>query len=414
MSAIPSVIPGSRASVGRVLLPAGVVVVIAAVYAAALRDGSSMAVFWVIGLGFGFVVQRSRFCFTAAFRDLFLVRQGRTMKGVIVGLVVATLGFAVVMGTIVPNAALGAIPVDAHVLPLGPATVLGGLLFGFGMVIAGGCVSGSLYRMGEGYVASWVAIGGVMVGLYALNRTWNWWWDNSISNDSLVWLPASLGYTGAILLTLAVLAAAYVAILWWERTAGMPFIPTIRRRDDAPPASVRDDVRAILRRIFRSEWSAVAGGAALGALNIALFFRYRPLGVVGEISRWSTDIAESVGAGPGVLRGLENLAGCTAQTVSGGPWFTEGFMLNVGIIGGSFAAATIAGEFRLRIPRQPVRYVQAAAGGVLMGYGAGLAIGCTIGAFFSAIPSLALNGWVFAASLSVGAYLGVFAIRRLP
>jgi len=49
-----------------------------------------------------------------------------------------------------------------------------------------------------------------------------------------------------------------------------------------------------------------------------------------------------------------------------------------------------------------------------MGYGAGLALGCTVGAFFSAIPSLALNGWVFAGALAIGAYAGVKILNRLP
>jgi len=52
-------------------------------------------------------------------------------------------------------------------------------------------------------------------------------------------------------------------------------------------------------------------------------------------------------------------------------------------------------------------------GGVLMGYGAGIAMGCTIGAFFSGIPSLALNGWVFALFLGIGAWVGTQAIRRI-
>lgn len=47
----------------------------------------------------------------------------------------ATLGFAMVMATIIPNPSTGVMPTDAHILPLGPATVLGGVLFGFGMVI---------------------------------------------------------------------------------------------------------------------------------------------------------------------------------------------------------------------------------------------------------------------------------------
>jgi hypothetical protein len=80
---------------------------------------------------------------------------------------------------------------------------------------------------------------------------------------------------------------------------------------------------------------------------------------------------------------------------------------------GSFAAALGAGEFKLRFPAQPIRYVQSAGGGVLMGYGAGIAMGCTIGAFFSSIPSLAVNGWVFAVFLGVGAWIGTLIIRRI-
>jgi uncharacterized membrane protein YedE/YeeE len=48
-----------------------------------------------------------------------------------------------------------------------------------------------------------------------------------------------------------------------------------------------------------------------------------------------------------------------------------------------------------------------------MGYGSGLAMGCTIGAFFSGIPSLAVNGWVFAIFLGGGAWIGTQLIRRI-
>ena len=81
---------------------------------------------------------------------------------------------------------------------------------------------------------------------------------------------------------------------------------------------------------------------------------------------------------------------------------------------GSFIGALLAGEFKIRLPRQKRRYFQSLGGGVTMGYGAGIAMGCTIGAFFSAIPSLALNGWVFALFLGVGAWIGTRIIQRIP
>ena len=76
------------------------------------------------------------------------------IKGILVGLAVCTVGFVMVMSTVSPNPGFGAPPSDANVLPVGLSTLVAGTLFGVGMVLAGGCVSGSLYRMGEGYVGS--------------------------------------------------------------------------------------------------------------------------------------------------------------------------------------------------------------------------------------------------------------------
>ena len=387
---------------------------LAAVYLLALRVDAAWPVFWVAGAAFGAISQRSRFCFVAGFRDLFLMRQGRMMRGIIAGLAVGTVGFAMIMATVVPNPGSGVLPSDAHILPLGIATVLGGLLFGFGMVLSGGCVSGSLYRMGEGYLGSWVAIGGVLVGLYGLNRTWNWWWDNQISSDRISWLPTDLTYTGAIVVTLALFGLAFFAVSWWERRAfaGMTFtIPiTSATSTGAAPGTT---LSGLARRVFRDEWTPLIGGIALAAVNIMLFIRYRPIGVVGELSRWSSDFAVNFGAGVGELKGISDIPGCVPRFVEG-TWFSDAFMLNAGIIAGAFTAALLAREFRLRVPRGPRRYVQSLAGGVVMGYGAGLGLGCTIGAFFSAIPSLALNGWIYAVALAVGAYAGTAVIRRFP
>ena len=384
-----------------------------AIYLVALGGGVSLATFFAVGSAVGFTLQRARLCFVSGFRDLFMLHQGRTLRGLIVGLAVGTIGFAMVMGTIVPDAFAGRTPEDAHILPVGLATVAGGLLFGVGMVLAGGCVSGSLYRMGEGYVASWVAMAGVMIGLYALNQTWNFWWDLTISTSPRVWFPATIGYTGSIVVTFALLAAAYVGTLWWERKQAFFANVPIRRAQPAPPESVGDDVRLALRGVFRREWSPLTGGVVLSMLNILLFIKYRPLGVVGEISRWANDLGASAGIPMAIQKGLDGLAGCAAAVAEGASWFTDGFMLNIGIIVGAFVAAVLAREFRLRIPRQPQRYVQSFGGGVIMGYGAGLGLGCTLGAFYSAIPSLALNGWVYALAMAGGALIGTRIIRRL-
>lgn len=369
----------------------------------------AFAIFWLLGLTFGFILQRSRFCFASAFRDLFLLQQSRTLRAILVGMAVATLGFGLIMSNLAPHPLLGILPADAHVVPLGWHTVLGGILFGLGMVIAGGCVSGSLYRMGEGYVASWVAMGGILAGLWAASRTWNWWWQVHISQQSTVWLPRYLGYGGAIALTLLALIALYLLALWWEARSGVLFPEPSAA---ASGASFRARLHDLYRTVFVRAWPITVAGLGLGALNVFSYAYRHPLGVTGELARWADALAGVVGLSAGPLLGADQLSGCTLAPESGG-LLTHGLMLDGGLVFGALLAALLAGEFKIRLPADRRRYWQSLGGGVLMGYGAGLAVGCTIGAFFSAIPSLALNGWVFGISLAVGAFLGVQVIRRL-
>jgi uncharacterized protein len=135
--------------------------------------------------------------------------------------------------------------------------------------------------------------------------------------------------------------------------------------------------------------------------------------VTGELSNWANRAAAGVGIATPVMLGASGLAGCLLVTDPNAGWVNTGTMLDGGLVLGALIAALLANEFKLRFPRQPIRYVQSLGGGLLMGYGAGIAAGCTIGAFFSAIPSLGLNGWLFGVALLGGAYGGVQIIKRL-
>ncbi len=373
------------------------------------RVDPAFGIFAALGIGIGATLQRSRFCFNSAFRDLIQFRSGRTMKGVIVGMAVATAGFGVHMRNLLPNASLGPIAPEAHAVPLSIALLAGGLLFGMGMVIAGGCTSGSLYRIGEGYLASWVSLAGILAGLVLVSHHWNWWWQHVIRGAPVVWLPRYLGYGGAVATTLVGLALAYGLVLWIESLGGVGV------QDYAAPAGARtfhEKLHEIVAGVFGRGWPAPVGGAALGFLNVLSYNAHMPWRVVGELSRWGNAAAAAVGLGPGTLQGTEELSACVVTT--GGGVLTHGFLLNVGLVGGSLSAALLAHEFKWRVARRPIRYVQSLGGGVLMGYGSGLALGCTAGALFSAVPSLAVNGWVFAATLAAGAWIGVRVIERIP
>ena len=187
-----------------------------------VQGRTPLAVLWLFGIAFGIVLQRSRFCFASAFRDLFLFGEGRVLKGIIIGMSVAAVGFALIMGKLVADPlATGALPARAGVYPLSVATILGGFLFGLGMVVAGGCASGTLYRIGEGYVASLVTLVGMIFGMYFLATSWGWWWTNIISVAPKVWLPHRPGYAGGLLVVLATLGISYGLVLWWEGRRGL-------------------------------------------------------------------------------------------------------------------------------------------------------------------------------------------------
>lgn len=118
----------------------------------------------------------------------------------------------------------------------------------------------------------------------------------------------------------------------------------------------------------------------------------------------------------GLLLGLMNvvllgLAGMTWQVTSGFSLFEnrnkKTMILNIGVVLGSLIATLLASQFKIKRIKNIKQVVTALVGGVMMGYGAKLAVGCNIGAFFSGIPSFSLHGWVFGVFVSLGVGLGI-------
>ncbi|MCL7410186.1 MAG: YeeE/YedE thiosulfate transporter family protein [Methanosarcinaceae archaeon] len=108
------------------------------------------------GIVFGAVLQRGRFCIAAAARDLFLTKDTYLAKGVLYAILFTSIGFFLAQSQGL---------LELQIKPLGLQNIIGGLLFGVGMVIAGGCASGVLYRAGEGYITAFTAILGVLFGI---------------------------------------------------------------------------------------------------------------------------------------------------------------------------------------------------------------------------------------------------------
>lgn len=169
-SATPRETPEQRAAKKKIQITVGVVlvalVVVLGFYIQTVNPNGAWI--WAIGLMLGYVLQRSRFCFTAAIRDPFLTGTTDLTKAVVVALALASIVFAALQikatGWDLSAVDYKQVKLVGYVQPVGLHTVIGGLLFGIGAVIAGGCASGTLMRMGEGFVQQWITIIFFIVG----------------------------------------------------------------------------------------------------------------------------------------------------------------------------------------------------------------------------------------------------------
>jgi uncharacterized membrane protein YedE/YeeE len=167
--------------------------------------------FLLFGVAFGVLFQRSRFCLVRAFREPFMTGEGDHTRAAALGIVVSTVGFSILKFTDLRGG-------DDWVFPgfwLGG--LLGGLAFGIGMVLAGGCGAGSIWRAGEGHVKLWVAVATFGIGA-SLARAWAGRADLLDKLGRALFLPERLGWPGAMLVVVAIMALWYLFATWNEHS----------------------------------------------------------------------------------------------------------------------------------------------------------------------------------------------------
>lgn len=164
-------------------------------------------------------MQRAKFCFAAGFRDPLLIGSTTLIKAIIIAFVISTIGFFIVQylaaGGNPLNFDLATVP--GQIKPIGLHTVLGALMFGTGMIVAGGCASGTLLRVGEGFTMQMVALAGFIIGTTLAANHFEFWDKLLISNAQIVWLPRYLGFFPALVIQLASLILLYFLADWYEK-----------------------------------------------------------------------------------------------------------------------------------------------------------------------------------------------------
>jgi uncharacterized membrane protein YedE/YeeE len=321
-------------------------------------------------------------------------RDARGLLAILLALAVGAVGMHLVYAGWLPVASSGRLPADAHIGPVSWALVLAGLAFGLGMVVSGSCISAHWYRLGEGSATSVFALVGAAAGFVLGFNSWNLLYLQAIATAQPLWLPAFLGHSGSVLATL--LALALLAV-WWTRQR----LPQPPQAQPAPR-----DWRELGARVFAPQrWPFWVGGQAVGWLSTLVLLRLRPLGVTAALGGGAREAASALGLAPPRLEGLDQLGGC-ATRFDTAFWQSPNAVLVGGIVGGSLLAALLSRQFALRVPgwRQALRGL---GGGVLLGWGAMVGLGCTVGTLMSGIMAGAVSGWVFAAAVVAAVWGGI-------
>ena len=337
----------------------------------------------LVGLTFGFALQRGRFCMNSAFRDIVTMKDYTLLKTVALALLVSLLGFGIMAMTniITPNPK----PI------LWGGNIIGSFIFGIGMVLAGGCASGITYRVGEGMVGAMTAVLGLILAAIATAMGFLKPVKTALQAVKVPAEGSSLTVASIFNLPFATVAiglAIILGLIWWffarKNTGGEVF-------DAHKDASLAD-------KIFKHGWSWVPTGVVIGLVGIIAFplsaaaGRNYPLGItsgwlkIGQMFMPSVPFADSL------------------------KW---DMWLIVGIVVGAAVAALIAKEFKLRVPAGRM-LVQTFVGGALMGFGAVCSTGCNIGHILSGVPQLSIGSLIAGTSIVLGAWLTAYLMFVRP
>ncbi|MBI3571639.1 MAG: YeeE/YedE family protein [Gammaproteobacteria bacterium] len=324
------------------------------------------------GLIFGIIVQRQRFCMVAAIGNLVLMRDWRHVHAFLAAFAVAIAGTQWLEASALVPVAESAYR-QARFDWLGATT--GGLVFGFGATLAGGCAARLLVRSAEGSFGAWIALlafalmaAVTQFGALAGAR-------EHLANMSAISLRAGDSSLAVLLHMAPGIAGSIFAILCaaWLAIAG-------RGTHD--------------RRM-------ITGGAAIGALVVLAWW------VTGNLAR-----DELARVAPSALNISGPLAKITHALVSGSSIGTGfGIPFLFGTVLGAVISAFFAGALRWQIPE--ARYIpNHLAGGAMMGVGAILAGGCNIGQGLSGVSTLSIGSLSAAGAIFAGAVLGVKWLER--
>lgn len=368
--------------------PLGIALLLVALGAVYLAQTVSarQAALYVVGALLGMTLYHAAFGFTSAWRVFIADGRGAGLRAQMVMLAIGVLLFF-------PALAAGSLfghPVTGLVSPAGTSVIVGAFIFGVGMQLGGGCASGTLYTVGGGSTRMVVTLAAFVVGSVVATAHMPFW--TSMPQLKPFSIVNALGAAPAIVLNLVVFALiAALTVVIEKRRHGRLVNETLRTPHASP--------------WLHGPWPLFAGAVALAVLNFAtLALSGRPWGVTSAFALWGAKGFAALGLD--VASWKYWMAGPNAAALAAPASHDVTTVMDIGIVLGAMAAASLAGRYA-PVWRIPLRSLVAAViGGLLLGYGARLAYGCNIGAYFSGIVSGSLHGWLWLVCAFAGNVLG--------
>jgi uncharacterized protein len=352
--------------------------------------GWRQSILFLIGGLFGISLYHASFGFASAYRKLFVYGEVKGILSQVLMLAVATVLFAPILLT---GSVLGR-DVTGAIFPVAVQGAIGAFLFGVGMQLGSGCACGTLYTIGGGSSMMLLTLLTFGIGSFGATLTGNLW--ASLPKTEPLSLITLWGWSGIALQMLVLLVIAYALWLWDRRT-----------NSDNDSRDFRFSSHPLtLRALLYGPWSLGFGAITLAVLNwLTLLIAGRPWGVTWGFTLWTAKIAQTLGWNPATSELWSQ--GIGAKALSQSVFADVVSVMNFGIILGAALAAALAGQLLLKKPPSQLAIAAALIGGLLMGYGARLAFGCNVGAYFSGIASTSLHGWLWIACALAGTGLGI-------
>lgn len=377
--------PAPKPDLNRLVLLASLVGLATILFLSTTVEGGNwrLGVLTIVAALIGLVLYRASFGFSNAFRMLVEHRDGTGLAAHAVMLAVTSLFFfpLIGMGSFLGN------PVSGFATPIGPTHVIGAILFGIGMQIGGGCASGTLFALGGGNGKLIATMVGFVTGSTIVATHIGFWWG-------LPALPATtmmgvFGWQLGLVVQLSLLAAMFFFAFRRARRSELTFGEALS-----------------FRRLILGPWPLIMGGIGLALLNAAtLMIGGFPWSETSAFMLWGGKIVQAFGIDPSgwdywVITGQ-------ADQLHMSIFSDKASVMDLSIILGAAFAAASARRFDARRGGSNLAWLGAFCGGVLMGYGARLSNGCNIGAYFSALSSGDLAGFVWVPAGIVGSAIGI-------